>query len=58
LQVWLQRLPETGEALSFMATQDKLAIFYWLREAAGVVFLLGLIAYLMSFFITEKTEQA
>ena len=54
LQVWLQRLPENGEALSFMATQDKLAIFYWLREIAGVVFLLGLIAYISSFFITEK----
>ncbi len=54
LQVWLQRLPESGEALSFMATQDKLAIFYWLREIAGVVFLLGLIAYLTSFFVTEK----
>ncbi|GHE83900.1 cbb3-type cytochrome c oxidase subunit I [Thalassotalea profundi] len=54
LQVWLQRLPETGEALSFMVTQDKLSIFYWLREVAGVVFLLGLIAYLTSFFIKEK----
>ncbi|WP_085296837.1 cbb3-type cytochrome c oxidase subunit I [Cognaticolwellia mytili] len=54
LQVWLQRLPESGEALSFMATQDKLAIFYWLREIAGVVFLLGLVAYLYSFFVTEK----
>mgnify|MGYP000471008721 FL=1 len=54
LQVWLQRLPESGEALSFMATQDKLAIFYWLREIAGVVFLLGLIAYLTSFFVKEK----
>ena len=58
LQVWLQRLPESGEALSFMATQDKLAIFYWLREIAGVVFLLGLISYLTSFFITEKKAQA
>ena len=47
-------LPESGEALSFMATQDKLAIFYWLREVAGVIFLIGLIAYLASFFITEK----
>lgn len=55
LQVWLQRLPESGEALSFMATQDKLAIFYWLREIAGVVFLFGLIAYLASFFVKEKT---
>ena len=36
LQVWLQRLPESGQALSFMATQDKLEIFYWLREIAGV----------------------
>ncbi|MEY8199309.1 MAG: cbb3-type cytochrome c oxidase subunit I [Colwellia sp.] len=58
LQVWLQRLPESGEALSFMATQDKLAIFYWLREIAGVIFLLGLISYLTSFFITEKKAQA
>ena len=57
LQVWLQRLPESGEALSFMATQDKLAIFYWLREIAGVVFLLGLISYIWSFFIVEKTEE-
>mgnify|MGYP000506826923 FL=1 len=54
LQVWLQRLPETGEALSFMATQDKLAIFYWLREIAGVFFLIGLIAYLSSFFVVDK----
>ena len=54
LQVWLQRLPESGEALSFMATQDKLAIFYWLREIAGVIFLLGLISYIASFFVTEK----
>ncbi len=58
LQVWLQRLPESGEALGFMATQDKLAIFYWLREIAGVVFLLGLIAYITSFFITEDKTQA
>lgn len=58
LQVWLQRLPETGQALSFMATQDKLAIFYWLREIAGVVFFIGLIAYLTSFFIKQPKQQA
>jgi nitric oxide reductase subunit B len=55
LQVWLQRLPESGEALSFMATQDKLTIFYWLREIAGVFFLIGLLAYLSSFWVKEKT---
>ena len=38
LQVWLQRLSESGEALSFMVTQYKLAIFYWLREIAGGYF--------------------
>ena len=58
LQVWLQRLPEDGEALSFMATQDKLAIFYWLREAAGVVFLLGLLAYFVSFFVKGEEQTA
>lgn len=51
LQVWLQRIPESGEALSFMVTQDKLALFYWLRLAAGLVFFAGIVAYLSSFFI-------
>ena len=51
LQVWIQRLPESGEALNFMATQDKLALFYWLRLVSGVVFFIGLVVYLWSFFI-------
>lgn len=49
VQIWLQRIPEDGAALSFMASQDQLFIFYWLRLAAGVVFLVGLVAYLLSF---------
>ncbi|MFT4766511.1 MAG: nitric oxide reductase subunit B [Oleispira sp.] len=57
LQVWLQRLPESGEALSFMATQDKLALFYWLRLAAGVVFMAGLVAYIASFFVGGEEPQ-
>ena len=28
LQVWIQRLPESAEALSFMATQDKFCLLY------------------------------
>jgi nitric oxide reductase subunit B len=51
LQVWLQRLPETGEALSFMATQNKIVIFYWLRLVGGIVFMAGLVTYLISFFV-------
>ncbi|MGR5066316.1 cbb3-type cytochrome c oxidase subunit I [Photobacterium sp. DNB22_13_2] len=54
LQVWLQRIPEGGEALGFMATQDKLSIFYWARELAGVIFLIGLFTYLANFWIAKK----
>ncbi|MCJ8170832.1 cbb3-type cytochrome c oxidase subunit I [Atopomonas sediminilitoris] len=49
LQVWLQRIPEDAQAMSFMATQDQVAIFYWLRLAAGVMFLAGLVVYFVSF---------
>jgi len=56
LQVWLQRLPTEG-ALSFMATQDKLVFFYWLRIAGGVMFLLGLLTYLSSFFIDGESMR-
>jgi nitric oxide reductase subunit B len=56
LQVWLQRLPETG-AMSFMETQDKLTFFYWLRIGGGVMFLTGLLAYLSSFFVGGGIEQ-
>ena len=49
LQVWMQRYTETPEA--FMVVQEKVAIFYWLRELAGVVFLAGLILYVTSFFV-------
>ncbi len=51
LQIWMQRIPESGEALSFMATQDNIAIFYWLREISGVVFFIGLLTYIASFFV-------
>ncbi|CAG4883111.1 Nitric oxide reductase subunit B [Georgfuchsia toluolica] len=48
LQVWLQRVSATP--LGYMATQDQVALFYWMREVAGVIFLIGLVAYLVSFF--------
>ena len=56
LQVYLQRYSDTP--LGFMATQDKLEIFYWMREVAGVVFLIGLILYVYSFFAKgEEVEM-
>jgi nitric oxide reductase subunit B len=49
LQVWLQRYTEVPE--SFMVVQDKIEIFYWMRELAGAVFLIGLVLYVVSFFV-------
>jgi len=56
LQTWLQRISTTP--MSFMATQDSVAIFYWMREAAGVVFLIGLVVYITSFFIKGETKAS
>ena len=54
LQVYLQRYSDAP--LSFMETQAKVEMFYWLREGAGLIFLIGLITYLISFFV--KGEEA
>ena len=56
LQVWLQRMPTTG-AMPFMATQDQLVFFYWVRVAGGVMFLLGLLTYLSSFFVGPAADE-
>jgi len=52
LQVYLQRFSDAP--LQFMLVQDKIAIFYWLRELTGLVFLIGLILYIWSFFVAAK----
>ena len=56
LQVWLQRISE--EPMSFMAAQDQVMLFYWMREWSGVIFLIGLIVYLCSFFKGGETAKA
>ena len=57
LQTYLQRY--TDDPQPFMVVQDKIELFYWMREVAGVVFLLGLIIYITSFFVGGKEpEQA
>jgi nitric oxide reductase subunit B len=56
LQVWLQRASDAP--LPFMVTQDKIALFYWMREWSGVVFLIGLVIYILSFFVGGKEEKA
>ena len=56
VQVWLQRIPEQG-AMPFMATQDQVMLFYWLRLWGGVSFLVGLVMYVASFFIGGKPAE-
>ncbi|MEW5943581.1 MAG: cbb3-type cytochrome c oxidase subunit I [Pseudomonadota bacterium] len=56
LQVWLQRMAETP--MPFMMAQDKIALFYWLREITGLVFLVGLVVYIASFFAKGETKAA
>ncbi len=55
VQVYLQRMAD--DPLPFMVVQEKLALFYWLREAAGVVFLIGLIVYVSSFFVKGEPAE-
>lgn len=56
LQVWLQRMGSDPQP--FMVVQDQVALFYWMREWAGVVFLVGLVTYLVSFFVGGKQQAA
>ncbi len=55
LQVFLQRYSESP--MGFMVTQDKIVLFYWLREVAGLIFLVGLIMYVTSFFVKGKAVE-
>ncbi len=57
LQVYLQRVADVP--LPFMVVQDKIVLFYWLREIAGLVFFIGLMIYVWSFFVKgEETKTA
>ena len=55
LQTYLQRYSDNP--LPFMEVQDKIQLFYWMREAAGLVFLIGLVLYLISFFVGGDEVQ-
>ncbi|MBT9539080.1 cbb3-type cytochrome c oxidase subunit I [Thiobacillus sp.] len=56
LQIWLQRI--AAEPMGFMAAQDQVALFYWMREISGLVFFVGLVLYITSFFIKGKEAPA
>ncbi len=54
--VFLQRAAE--HPLSFMQTDDKARVFFWVREYAGIAFSIGLLTYLTSFFIPGEYEYS
>lgn len=54
LQVWLQRFSE--DPLPFMVVQDRIAIFYWMRAAAGLVFLAGVLTYIASLVVARSPQ--
>jgi nitric oxide reductase subunit B len=54
LQVWLQRYSD--DPLPFMVVQEKIALFYWMREWTGLVFFVGLCLYLASFFVKSEAR--
>ncbi|MCK5696900.1 MAG: cbb3-type cytochrome c oxidase subunit I [Gammaproteobacteria bacterium] len=56
LQVWLQRYTENP--MAFMEVQDKLVLFYGMREIAGIFFLIGLGVYIYSFFVDNDSAKA
>jgi nitric oxide reductase subunit B len=56
LQVYLQRMSDNP--LPFMVVQEKIALFYWMREVAGLVFLIGLLLYIASFFVGQQEAEA
>ena len=58
MQSYLQRWLPEGQALSYMATQDELRGYYWLRVVGGVVFLIGQYMYVASFFIGGKHVES
>jgi len=56
LQVYLQRFSDNP--MDFMVVQDKIALFYWLREISGLIFLVGLVLYIASFFVGKSEPEA
>jgi nitric oxide reductase subunit B len=56
LQIYLQRASDTP--LPFIVVQEKIELFYWLREAVGVVFFIGLMVYVWSFFVKDEEGKS
>jgi len=40
-----------------MVVQEKIALIYWMREGAGLIFLVGLVVYIVSFFVKGEEGE-
>ena len=56
MQVYMQRVADNPQP--FLAVQEQISLFYWMREIAGVVFLIGLVLYLLSFCVGNSDPEA
>jgi len=54
VQIELQRIPDSANALDFMSTQARLNWIYYIRLGFGVMVLIGLFTYFYSFFVKEE----
>lgn len=54
--IYLQRA--TSDPLPFMEVQSRAAVFFWIREFAGLGFFTGLLIYLRSFFVKGEYDYA
>ncbi|KOR30976.1 nitric oxide reductase [Achromatium sp. WMS2] len=55
LQVYLQRYTDNPQP--FMVVQERIALFYWMRELAGLALAIGFVIYLASFFVTANQHK-
>ncbi|MDM8567982.1 cbb3-type cytochrome c oxidase subunit I [Thiotrichales bacterium HSG1] len=51
MQVYIQRTTDIN--LPFIEIQNSMNILYWLREISGIIFMFGVIIYIISFFVAE-----
>src|SRR5690606_41890030 len=56
VQVMQQRIPADGIALGYMPTQDVIMPIYWTRLWCGVAFGVGVLMYLYSFVVANRTH--
>ncbi|MFA5530693.1 MAG: cbb3-type cytochrome c oxidase subunit I [Thiohalomonadaceae bacterium] len=54
LQVWLQRMGD--DPMPFMMVQEKISLFFWMREVSGLIFFVGLMVYVGSFFVKGEAR--